>query len=64
MNLGLADIIGRLKLLQKDYDRWGSATYMHIDCRGNAKKAIGDIINRVEDTLSDFFDESGGYDED
>lgn len=64
MNLGLADIIGRLKLLQKDYDRWGSATYMHIDCRSNAKKAIGDIINRVEDTLSDFFDESGGYDED
>jgi hypothetical protein len=64
MSLGLADIIGRLKLLQKDYDRWGSATYMHIDCRGNAKKAMGDIIKRVEELLPDFFDESGGCDED
>jgi hypothetical protein len=64
MNLGMADIIGRLKLLQKDYDRWGSATYMHVDCRSNAKKAIGDIIRRVEDKLPDFFDESGGCDED
>ena len=64
MNLGSADIIGRLKLLQKDYDRWGSATYMHVDCRSNAKKAIGEIIKRVEDMLPDFFDEAGGCDED
>lgn len=59
MNLGLADIIGRLKILQKDYDRW-NATYMHNECRSNAKKSIGDIIKRVENTLSDFFDDSGG----
>lgn len=64
MNLGLADIIGRLKLLQRDYDRWGSATYMHVDCRVNAKKEISDIIKRVEEMLPDFFDESGGCDGD
>lgn len=63
MSLGLADIIGRLKLLQKDYDRWGSATYMHVDCRTNAKRTIVEIIKRVEDMLPDFFDESGGCDE-
>jgi len=60
MNLGLADIIGRLRLLQKDYDRWGTATYMHLDCRNNAKKAIVDVIKRVEDALPDFFEEAGG----
>jgi hypothetical protein len=31
--LGLADVLGRLKQVQRDYDRWGSATYMHHDCR-------------------------------
>jgi len=64
MNLGLADVIGRLKLVQKDYDRWGSATYMHHDCRNNAKKAIGDMIRRVEEALPDYFAEPGGFDED
>lgn len=64
MNLGLADVIGRLKLVQKDYDRWGSATYMHHDCRINAKKAITDTIRRVEEALPDFFAEPGGFEED
>jgi len=64
MNLGLADVIGRLKLVQKDYDRWGSATYMHHDCRNNAKKAIGDVIRRVEEALPDYFAEPGGFDDD
>ena len=64
MSLGLADVIGRMKLLQKDYDRWGSATYMHVDCRNNAKKAIGDVIKKVEEALPDFFEEPGGCNED
>jgi len=64
MNLGLADVLGRLKLVQKDYDRWGSATYMHHDCRMNAKKAIGDVIKRVEDALPDYFAEPGGFEDD
>ncbi|KAF8962974.1 hypothetical protein BDZ97DRAFT_1662232 [Flammula alnicola] len=64
MNHGLADVLGRLKLVQKDYDRWGSATYMHHDCRMNAKKAIGDVIKRVEEALPDYFSEPGDFTED
>ncbi|KAF8811549.1 hypothetical protein BYT27DRAFT_7221403 [Phlegmacium glaucopus] len=62
MSLGQADVLGRLKLVQKDYDRWGSATYMHHDCRMNAKKAIGEMIKKVEDALSDYFSEPGDDD--
>lgn len=64
MGLGVADVIGRMKLLEKDYERWGSATYMHADCRSNAKKTISDIIKKVEDALPDFFEEPGGCIED
>jgi hypothetical protein len=64
MNLGQADVLGRLKLVQKDYDRWGSATYMHHDCRINAKKAIGDMIRKVEEALPDYFAEPGDSDDD
>ena len=64
MNLGQADVLGRLKLVQKDYDRWGSATYMHHDCRINAKKAIGDMIRKVEEALPDYFAEPGESDDD
>jgi len=64
MNLGQADVLGRLKLVQKEYDRWGSATYMHHDCRINAKKAIGDMIRKVEEALPDYFGEAGDSDDD
>ena len=64
MSLGQADVLGRLKLVQKDYDRWGSATYMHHDCRINAKKAIGDMIRKVEEALPDYFSEPGESDDD
>ncbi|CAA7262792.1 unnamed protein product [Cyclocybe aegerita] len=63
MGLGLADVLGRLRLVQKEYDRWGSATYMHHDCRMNAKKAIGEVIRRVEDALPDYFAEPGGFED-
>ena len=64
MNLGQADVLGRLKLVQKDYDRWGSATYMHHDCRISAKMAIGDMIKKVEEALPDYFTEPGDSDDD
>jgi len=64
MNLGQADVLGRLKLVQKDYDRWGSATYMHHDCRLSAKKTIGDMIRKVEEALPDYFGEAGDSDDD
>ncbi|PPQ64840.1 hypothetical protein CVT24_008205 [Panaeolus cyanescens] len=59
MNLGLADVLGRLRLVQKEYERWGSATYMHHDCRLSAKKAISDVIKRVEEALPDYFSDPG-----
>ena len=59
LSLGLADVMGRLRQVQKDYDRWGSATYMHHDCRMAARRSIADLIKRVEDKLPDYFsDES------
>ncbi|KAJ7256782.1 hypothetical protein B0H12DRAFT_1111677 [Mycena haematopus] len=57
--LGLADVLGRLKQVQRDYDRWGSATYMHHDCRMAAKRSIFDMLRTVEDTLPDYFSEAG-----
>jgi hypothetical protein len=59
LSLGLADVLGRLKQVQKDYDRWGSATYMHHDCRMAARRSILDVIKTIEDALPDFFSEAG-----
>jgi len=64
MGLGLADVLGRLKMVQKDYERWGSATYMHHDCRALAKRAIGDVIAKVEEGLPDYFAEPGEFEDD
>ncbi|KAJ7778383.1 hypothetical protein B0H16DRAFT_1503319 [Mycena metata] len=57
--LGLADVLGRLKQVQRDYDRWGSATYMHHDCRMAAKRSISEVLKTVEDALPDYFSEAG-----
>ncbi|KAK7028830.1 hypothetical protein VNI00_014843 [Paramarasmius palmivorus] len=61
--LGLADVMGRLRQVQKDYDRWGSATYMHHDCRVAARRSIADLIKRVEEKLPDYFSDDA-YDSD
>jgi len=55
--LGLADVVGRLKQVYKEYERWGSAPYMHHDCRSAARKAIQDVIKKIEDGLPNFFSE-------
>ncbi|KAL0961398.1 hypothetical protein HGRIS_006349 [Hohenbuehelia grisea] len=57
LSYGLADVLGRLKQVQKEYDRWGSATYMHHDCRMAARKSIQELIKAVEDALPDYFSE-------
>jgi hypothetical protein len=61
MNLGLADVLGRLKLVQLS-----SGTYLRHGCRVNAtrKKAIGDVIRLVEDELPDYFAEPLGFEDD
>jgi len=53
--LGLADVIGRLRQVAKDYDRWGSATYMHHDCRLAARRSILETVKQVEEELPDYF---------
>ncbi|EIN12564.1 hypothetical protein PUNSTDRAFT_60165 [Punctularia strigosozonata HHB-11173 SS5] len=53
--LGLADVLGRLRTIAKDFDRWGSATYMHQDCRLSAKRSINDRIKDIENNLSNYF---------
>jgi hypothetical protein len=59
LGLGLADVIGRLKQISKAYEKWGSATYMHHDCRQVAKGSINVMIKRVEDALPDYFSDDG-----
>lgn len=59
VSLGLADVTGRLRQVQKEYDRWGSATYMHHECKAAARRAIIDTTKIVEDALPDYFSEGG-----
>jgi hypothetical protein len=55
LNMSPADVLGKLKQVQKDYDRWGSATYMHHDCKIAARRAMAEAAKGVEDKLSDYF---------
>ncbi|KII86668.1 hypothetical protein PLICRDRAFT_43310 [Plicaturopsis crispa FD-325 SS-3] len=55
--LGLADVLGRLRAISKEFERWGSATYMHHDCRMAARRGINDTLKRIEDALPDYFSE-------
>ena len=59
MRLGLADVLGRLRQIAKEFGKWGSATYMHTDCRAIARKMIQDKIKMVEDSLADYFVDDG-----
>jgi hypothetical protein len=45
--------------LQKEFDRWGSATYMHHDCRQAARRALGDKLKAIELALPDYFSDDG-----
>lgn len=55
LGLGLADALGRLRAIQKEFDRWGSATYMHHDCRQAARKILQDQVKQIEEELPDYF---------
>lgn len=57
LSLGLADVLGRLRAIVKEFVKWGSATYMHQDCRTAVRKLIQEKIKAVEDELPDYFDE-------
>ncbi|KAE9408852.1 hypothetical protein BT96DRAFT_913566 [Gymnopus androsaceus JB14] len=58
MSLGLADVIGRLKQVQKDYDRSGP-TYMAHDCKLAARRSLLECIKTVEERLPDYFSDEG-----
>ncbi|GJE97124.1 hypothetical protein PsYK624_133350 [Phanerochaete sordida] len=55
LQLGLADVLGRLRAISKEFVRWGSATYMHQDCRTAVRKVIQEKIRQVEEALPDYF---------
>jgi hypothetical protein len=55
--MGLADVVGRLKAISREFDKWGSASYMNHDCRMSARRCIIDKIKSVEETLPDYFAE-------
>jgi len=58
------DVLGRqLKLAWEDFDRLESPFYMHQDCMINAKKAVEDMIKKVEEDLPDYFGEPGDSDD-
>jgi len=55
INLGVADVLGKLRHIQREYIRLGSTTYMHHECREMAKKCLAETIKNTEDNLSEFF---------
>ena len=59
LSLGLADVLGRLRVIEREFAKWGSATYMHTDCRITARKAILDKMKQIEDALPDYFSDNG-----
>ncbi|KAF9220922.1 hypothetical protein BS17DRAFT_786220 [Gyrodon lividus] len=61
LSLGAANVIGRLQVILKEFDKWGSAAYMHHDCKSVARRAIQDTIKRTNEALPDYFHEGGEY---
>jgi len=61
LSLGAANVIGRLQVILKEFDKWGSAAYMHHDCKSVARRAIQETIKRTTEALPDYFHEDGEY---
>lgn len=55
--LGPADVLGRLRQVMKDFERWGSTTYIHQECRVAARKCVYALIGEVEERLSELFED-------
>ena len=54
LRLGAADVLGKLKHIQEEYDKFNAA-HMHHECRHHAKKCLLKLIKKIEDALPDFF---------
>lgn len=59
LTLGLADVLGRLRTIVKEFDRWGSVPHIHPECRLAARKAIMEKIKDIEERLPEFFGNEG-----
>lgn len=61
LSLDSANVLGRLTFILKEFERWGSVTYMHQDCKVVAKRAIHEKIKSIQESLPDYFYEGGEY---
>ncbi|KAI6044753.1 hypothetical protein EDC04DRAFT_2877518 [Pisolithus marmoratus] len=61
LSLDSANVIGRLTFILKEFEKWGSVSYMHQDCKVVAKRAIHEKIKSVQESLPDCFHEGGEY---
>ncbi|KAK2465401.1 hypothetical protein APHAL10511_002755 [Amanita phalloides] len=55
LSLSVADVVGKLKYIQREYDRLSGTTYMHLECRRQARNRLTEIIKQIEDSLSEVF---------
>jgi hypothetical protein len=55
LSLPPSDVLGRLKAVLKEFEKWGTATFMHHDCRLHARRGITERIKAVEDGLGEMF---------
>lgn len=54
---GLADVVGRLNTILKEFDKWGTVPQMHYECRIAARRAIVEKVDKLESQLSHIFDD-------
>ncbi|EIW81209.1 hypothetical protein CONPUDRAFT_137261 [Coniophora puteana RWD-64-598 SS2] len=61
LSLSSADVLGRLGIFVKEFDKWGSANFMHHECKNIARRSIHEKINSIREALPDYFHEGGDY---
>ncbi|KAG2155803.1 uncharacterized protein EDB93DRAFT_1247449 [Suillus bovinus] len=61
LSLGSANVLGRLAVIIKEFDKWGSATYMYHDCKSAARRSIHEKVKQLQQALPDYFTEGGEY---
>ncbi|KZV63917.1 hypothetical protein PENSPDRAFT_757623 [Peniophora sp. CONT] len=52
-----ADVLGRLKAMGREFERLGTTTMMHPECRNCARRAIGERVKDVSEGLAEVFAE-------
>jgi hypothetical protein len=61
LSLDSANVLGRLGIIVKEFDKWGSATYMHHDCKSAARRSIHEKVKQIQQALPDYFTEGGEH---